>query len=95
MVLSLTIIAVVFTFYVPFYLKNKAGEIKPTKNIFEEFVENDHGYPWSTDEERISSYQKALKEKTNSGWFVLKDIVSSLNSDIKSSFITTINIDDT
>jgi len=67
MVLALTIIAVVFTFYAPFYLRRKAGKIKPTKNIFEEFVENDYGYPWSTDEERISSYQKALKEKTNSG----------------------------
>ncbi len=66
MVLALTIIAVIFTFYAPFYLRRKAGEIKPTKNIFEEFVENDHGYPWSTDEERISSYQKALKEKTSS-----------------------------
>jgi len=67
MALALTIIAVVFTFYAPFYLKSKAGKIKPTKNIFEKFVENDHGYPWSTDEERISSYQKAVKEKTNSG----------------------------
>ena len=67
MVLVLTIIAVVFTFYAPFYLRRKAGKIKPTKNIFEKFVENDHGYPWSTEEERISSYHKALKEKTNSG----------------------------
>ena len=67
MALTLTIIAAVFTFYAPFYLRRKAGKIKPTKNIFEEFVENDHGYPWSTEEKRISSYQKALKEKTNSG----------------------------
>ena len=67
MALALTIIAVVFTFYAPFYLRRKGGKIKPTKNIFEKFVENDHGYPWSTEEERISSYQKALKEKTNSG----------------------------
>ena len=72
MVLILTIIAVIFTFYAPFYLRKRAGKIKPTKNIFEEFVENDHGYPWSTDEERISSYQKALKEKKSSGWFVLR-----------------------
>ena len=79
MVLALTIIAVIFTFYAPFYLKSKAGKIKPTKNIFEEFVENDHGYPWSTEEKRISSYQKALKEKTNSGWFVVIDIKSNLN----------------
>ena len=67
MALALTIIAVVFTFYAPFYLKSRAGKIKPTKNIFEKFVENDHGYPWSADEERISSYQKALEEKINSG----------------------------
>ena len=67
MALALTIIAVVFTFYAPFYLKSRAGKIKPTKNIFEKFVENDHGYPWSIDEERISSYQKALKKRTNSG----------------------------
>ena len=66
MVLALTIIAVIFTFYAPFYLRKEAGKIKPTKNIFEEFVENDHGYPWSTNEERISSYHKALKERTNS-----------------------------
>ena len=66
MVLALTIIAVVFTFYAPFYLRKRAGKIKPTKNIFEEFVENDHGYPWSTDEERKSSYQKALRRKVNS-----------------------------
>ena len=67
MTLTLTIIAVVFTFYAPFYLRRNASKIKPTKNIFEEFVENDHGYPWSTDEERKSSYQKALKEKISSG----------------------------
>ena len=67
MALALTIIAVIFTFYAPFYLRKKASKIKPTKNIFEEFVENDHGYPWSTEEERISSYQKDLKEKINSG----------------------------
>ena len=73
MVAILTIIAVIFTFYAPYYLRKRTDKIKPTKNIFEEFVENDHGYPWSTDEERISSYQKALKEKTNSGWFVLSD----------------------
>ena len=66
MVILLTIIAIIFTFYAPLYLRKRADKIKPTKNMFEEFVENDHGYPWSTDEERISSYQKALEEKTNS-----------------------------
>tara|TARA_B100000941_G_C28165815_1_gene379680 strand:+ start:84 stop:287 length:204 start_codon:yes stop_codon:yes gene_type:complete len=67
MVLTLTIIAVVFTFYAPFYLRKKAGKIKPTKNMFEEFVENDHGYPWSTDEERKSSYRRALEKRTSAG----------------------------
>ena len=67
MIILLTIIAIIFTFYAPLYLRKRADKIKPTKNMFEEFVENDHGYPWSTDEERISSYQKALKEKINSG----------------------------
>ena len=52
MVLALTIIALVFTFYAPFYLKRKSVDIKPTKNMFENFVENDHGYPWSMNEER-------------------------------------------
>tara|TARA_B100000886_G_scaffold303419_1_gene234077 strand:- start:185 stop:388 length:204 start_codon:yes stop_codon:yes gene_type:complete len=65
MVIILTVIAIIFTFYAPYYLRNRKDKIKPTKNIFEEFVENDHGYPWSTDEERISSYKKALKKRTN------------------------------
>ena len=67
MVLVVTIVAVVFTFYAPFYLRKRAGKIKPTKNMFEEFIENDHGYPWSTDQERKYSYQKALEDKVNSG----------------------------
>ena len=66
MVAISTIIAVIFTFYAPYYLRKRTDKIKPTKNIFEEFVENDHGYPWSTDEERVSSYKKALKERTSS-----------------------------
>tara|TARA_B100000579_G_scaffold404029_1_gene388497 strand:+ start:474 stop:677 length:204 start_codon:yes stop_codon:yes gene_type:complete len=66
MVILLTIIAMIFTFYAPLYLRKRSEKIKPTKNMFEEFVENDHGYPWSTDEERISSYHKALEEKINS-----------------------------
>ena len=66
MAIVLTIIAIIFTFYAPLYLRKRADNIKPTKNMFEEFVENDHGYPWSTDEERISSYHEALEEKTNS-----------------------------
>ena len=63
MVLALTIIALVFTFYAPFYLKRKSVDIKPTKNMFENFVENDHGYPWSMNEERKKTYRNALKKK--------------------------------
>ena len=66
MIAILTIITVIFTFYAPYYLRKRADKIKPTKNIFEEFVDNDHGYPWSTDEERVYSYKKALKERTSS-----------------------------
>ena len=66
MVPILTIIAVIFTFYAPYYLRKRMDKIKPTKNIFEKFVENDHGYPWSTDKERISSYRKALEERISS-----------------------------
>ena len=56
----LTIIAIIFTFYAPLYLRKRADKIKPTKNMFEEFVENDHGYPWSTDEQIIEKLDKIL-----------------------------------
>mgnify|MGYP007000246349 CR=1 len=36
--------------------------IRPTKNIFSSFVDNDHGYPWSLDRKRIQSYKKALDQ---------------------------------
>ena len=42
-------------------------EIKPTKNVFDKFVEEDHGYPWSRDQERKDSYKKALEKKINGG----------------------------
>ena len=66
MVIILTIIAIIFTFYAPLYLRKRADTIKPTKNMFEEFVENDHGYPWSIEQERKSSYKRALEKKVNS-----------------------------
>ena len=52
MVIILTIIALVFTVYAPLYLKKNSKNINPTKNIFDEFVDNDHGYPWSMNSER-------------------------------------------
>ena len=67
MLLLVSFIAVVFAFFVPFYLKKNAKNMKPTKNVFDKFVENDHGYPWSRNKERRDSYQKELarrKEKT-------------------------------
>ena len=55
MVIALTIIALIFTFYAPFYLRKHKKKIKPTKNVFDKFVEEDHGYPWSLDQERKDS----------------------------------------
>ena len=66
MVFILTIIALVFTFYAPLYLKKNSKNINPTKNIFDEFVDNDHGYPWSMNSERKESYKKELTKKRNS-----------------------------
>mgnify|MGYP001276394034 CR=1 FL=1 len=63
MVLFFTIIAAIFTFYTPLYLKKKRDEIKPTQNIFNKFVENDHGYPWSIDTNRKKSYEKELAKR--------------------------------
>ena len=65
MVIILTIIALVFTFYTPLYLKRNSEKVKPTKNIFDEFVDNDHGYPWSMNSERKESYKKELSKKRN------------------------------
>ena len=63
MILIISLITFVFVFFVPFYLKKNADVIKPTKNIFDKFVENDHGYPWSRSKERKDSYQDKLNER--------------------------------
>ena len=62
--LSFGTITLVFTFIIPLMLK-RTKNINPTKNIFEDFVENDHGYPWSWESKRIKSYKKALHDKKN------------------------------
>tara|TARA_Y100001980_G_C14548236_1_gene329292 strand:+ start:311 stop:523 length:213 start_codon:yes stop_codon:yes gene_type:complete len=56
------IITIIFVVVVPIILR-KSENVSPTKNIFENFIENDHGYPWSWDAKRIGSYKKALNEK--------------------------------
>ena len=63
MVIILTFIALTFTFYAPLYLYKRSGKIRPTKNMFENFIESDQGYPWSIDEKRKKSYRKALEKK--------------------------------
>ena len=57
-------ITVFYTVLVPIYLRNSKN-IKPTKNDFNVFVDNDHGYPWSLDKKRIKSYKQALQNKRN------------------------------
>ena len=57
-------ITVLYTVLVPFYLRH-SNNIKPTKNNFDIFVDNDHGYPWSLDKKRIKSYKQALQNKRN------------------------------
>jgi len=58
------IITIIFVVVIPVILR-KSKNVSPTKNIFEKFIENDHGYPWSWDAKRIDSYKKALKQKKN------------------------------
>ena len=58
------IITIIFVVVAPVILR-KSKNVSPTKNIFENFVENDHGYPWSWDARRIDSYKKALKQRKN------------------------------
>ena len=65
MVILLSLIAIVFPFYAPLYLRKRKNKIKPTKNVFDKFVDEDHGYPWSLDKERKDSYRKALEKKVN------------------------------
>ena len=66
MLLSLLfgIITIIFVIVAPFVLK-KSKRISPTKNIFENFIDQDHGYPWSWEANRIKSYKKALTQKKN------------------------------
>ena len=61
-IFSFFLITIIFVIFVPLYLKN-SNDINPTKNIFDDFVDNDHGYPWSWDNKRIVSYQTALDSK--------------------------------
>ena len=58
------IITIIFVVVIPVILR-KSKNVSPTKNIFENFIENDHGYPWSWDAKRIDSYKKALNQKKN------------------------------
>ena len=58
------IITIIFVVVAPVILR-KSKNVSPTKNIFENFIENDHGYPWSWDARRIESYKKALKQRKN------------------------------
>ena len=71
-------ITIIFVVVAPFILR-KSKKIRPTKNIFENFIENDHGYPWSWDAKRIDSYKKALNPKKK--W--RKKIKLSLNTNKK------------
>ena len=57
-------ITIIFVVVAPVILR-RSKNISPTKNIFEDFIENDHGYPWSWDAKRIDSYKKALKQRKN------------------------------
>ena len=56
------IITTIFVIVMPLIL-NKSKRISPTKNIFENFIDQDHGYPWSWEAKRIKSYKKALAQK--------------------------------
>ena len=58
------IITFIFVVVAPVILR-KSKNVRPTKNIFENFIANDHGYPWSWDARRIDSYKKALKQRKN------------------------------
>ena len=58
------IITIIFVVVAPVILR-KSKNVSPTKNIFENFIENDHGYPWSWDAKRIDSYKKALNQRKN------------------------------
>ena len=57
------IIAFIFVFYMPLYLTKKS--VKPTKNIFDDFVDKDIGYPWSLDKDRKIAYKTTLLKRKN------------------------------
>ena len=59
-VLTVTV-TIIFVFFMPYYLKSK--NIEKNKNIFDNFVDNDHGYAWSMKKERKESYSKSLDRK--------------------------------
>ena len=61
-IFSFFLITIIFVIFAPLYLKN-SNDINPTKNVFDDFVDNDHGYPWSWDNKRITSYKTALDSK--------------------------------
>ena len=63
-VLLFGLITIIFVVVAPVILR-KSKNVSPTKNIFENFIENDHGYPWSWNARRIESYKKALKQRKN------------------------------
>ena len=58
------IITIIFVIVAPFVLKKSKG-ISPTKNIFENFIDQDHGYPWSRETKRKKSYREALAQRKN------------------------------
>ena len=58
------IITTIFVIVMPLIL-NKSKRISPTKNIFENFIDHDHGYPWSWEAKRKKSYREALAQREN------------------------------
>jgi len=63
MIISIIIGFIVFVFiiYMPIYLY-RIKNIEPTINVFEKFVNNDKGYPWSFDPIRKINFEKSLKK---------------------------------
>ena len=61
-IFSISLIVFIFIIYMPIYL-NRNKEVKPTINVFEKFVDNDLGYPWSFDPKRKVNFEKKLKKK--------------------------------
>ena len=64
LVFLFAIITTIFVIVAPFILIKSKG-ISPTKNIFENFIDEDHGYPWSWEAKRKKSYKKALAQRRN------------------------------